>query len=445
MVFSSCKKDWLDEKSDLNQTIPATLQDFEYLLDDFVTMNNTTPGLGELGSDGHYVTEARWAALIMSINSEKAQANAYTWSHNLPYLTIADWNNSYQKIFYCNLVLDGLKKVSIDDQVRFNHVKGNALFHRAKNYFDLAQIYAQPYQSVSAVSDIGIPLKEGIDVTELARRASVKETYDQIISDLSSAVNLLPQLPSLPTRGSKTAAFALLARSYLVMGDHINAGIYSDSSLNIYSTLMDYNTIPSSNTNLGRFNAETIFFSTSNNSYTFNYSAGFLFIDTALYNLYNNNDLRKTRFFTVGANGIAFKGTYNSSIIPFSGIATDELYLIRAECYARAGNITAAMKDLNDLVRKRWDNTVPYPTITASSAEEAVKKILIERKKELLLRGIRWSDLRRLNQEDAHKQVLTRNIGGTVYTLEPGSYKYTLPIPDDVLSLGPGIQQTPGW
>jgi len=411
------------------------------LLDDFGTMNLKTPALGEVASDGHFMTEARWLA-----NIPAAERNAYTWSNTQAYLAIEDWDLSYKRVFQCNLVLDGLKKLSpSSNPEKYNRIRGNALFHRAKNYFDLAQIYAQPYKLNSALSDLGIPLKEGIDVTELSTRSSVKSTYEQILADLKTSIGLLPSLPSVKSRGSASAACALLARTYLIMGDYSNALIYSDSSLNQYSTLMDFNLISSSLTNLGIFNSETLFYSQRSNKYTSITTLSFYGVDPDLYALYHNNDLRRTRFFTTNAGRIVFKGNYTNSTVGFTGLAVDEQYLIRAECLARAGNITQAMDDLNFLLKSRWNNTVTYPIKTAINTEDALNQILVERKKELLFRTLRWMDLRRLNLDSRFKVTLTRTIGGVTYTLEPESYRYTFPIPADVLNLAPNLQQTPGW
>lgn len=442
LLNASCKKsEWFDAKSDINQTVPATLQDFEYLLDNFATMTAYTSSLAEVGSDGHYMTEARWAARVDPI-----ERNVYTWTNTLPNQTVIDWNSSYKRIFQCNLVLDGLKKLDPTlDAERYNRIKGNALFHRAKNYYDLAQIYAQPYQVNNAESDLGIPLKDGIDVTEPAKRSSVKTTYEQIITDLRNAADLLPDLPELKARGSKTAAFALLARTYLAMNDFGNAGMYAESSLSLYNSLIDFNTISLTATDLGAFNLETVFYAVMTTDWTSIVVPSSYSIDIDLYNLYDINDLRKTRFFIVTPNAIAFKGNYSTGIVCFNGLAVDEQYLIRAECFARAGNVTAAMKDLNELLKTRWDNKVIYPIRTASDAEDALRQVLLERRKELLFRNLRWTDLRRLNQDPRFKITLTRTIGGSTYTLEPGSYKYTLPIPDDVMNLGPQMKQSPGW
>jgi hypothetical protein len=60
----------------------------------------------------------------------------------------------------------------------------------------------------------------------------------------------------------------------------------------------------------------------------------------------------------------------------------------------------------------------------------------------LLFRGLRWTDLRRL-QKDGYTPVLTRVLNGTAYTLQPGDNRYTWPIPPDVISFNPSMPQNP--
>jgi starch-binding outer membrane protein, SusD/RagB family len=168
-------------------------------------------------------------------------------------------------------------------------------------------------------------------------------------------------------------------------------------------------------------------------------------VDTDLYDLYSNNDLRKTIYFKNTGGVITFKGNYhfNTSSL-FCGLASDEILLIRAECYARKGNKDAAMDDLNALLITRWKNNGSWVPYIVNSADEALSKVLIERRKELILRGLRWSDLRRLNKDDRFKITISRTIGGNTFLLEPNSYKYTFPLPDDVIAQT-GMPQTLGW
>jgi hypothetical protein len=211
----------------------------------------------------------------------------------------------------------------------------------------------------------------------------------------------------------------------------------------LYSTLIDYNTISKTSlTPFSRFNDEVIFHTTISGASPVLPSRAK--INRNLYASYDANDLRKVIFFKAVAPEQKFSGNYNpvTSTQFFNGLATDEIYLIRAECFARAGNITDAMADLNTLMKKRWVNTVTYPIITASSADEALIKVLTERRKELLFRGIRWSDLRRLNKDPRLQVTLSRTIAGITYTLPPNDLRYVLLIPKPVLD-NTDLQQNP--
>ena len=68
---------------------------------------------------------------------------------------------------------------------------------------------------------------------------------------------------------------------------------------------------------------------------------------------------------------------------------------------------------------------------------------LIERRKELLYRGLRWTDLRRLNKETGRQTLLQRTIAGQSYSLPASDPRYTLLIPDNVISFNPGMHQNP--
>jgi len=163
------------------------------------------------------------------------------------------------------------------------------------------------------------------------------------------------------------------------------------------------------------------------------------FTDSNLYASYQPNDLRKALFFK---NGKFFFGRYDEDGYTFSGMATDELYLTRAECYARMGNVTDAMTDLNNLLVKRWAAGTFTP-LSAVDAGDALRQVLEERRKELLYRGLRWTDLRRLNKDENTAITLTRTVNGEIYTLPPNDARYIYPIPDKVIKFNPGMQQNP--
>src|SRR5690606_36747291 len=138
----------------------------------------------------------------------------------------------------------------------------------------------------------------------------------------------------------KAAAFALLARTYLVMGRYQEARKSADSCIQLFPDLMNYNDIDSTlRLPFTRFNSEVIFPSYALSSSSVNLSIAC--IDSLLYRSYNNNDLRRVLFFEDNQDGTyGFKGNYEGfSYNWFDGIASDEIYLIRAECNARLGKL----------------------------------------------------------------------------------------------------------
>ncbi|HVV04491.1 MAG TPA: hypothetical protein VHC96_09735, partial [Puia sp.] len=64
------------------------------------------------------------------------------------------------------------------------------------------------------------------------------------------------------------------------------------------------------------------------------------------------------------------------------------------------------------------------------------------RRKELAFRGLRWSDLRRLNKEE-HGDTIYHGLNGQVHRLSPGSPNYVLPIPPDVLFMNSSMPNNP--
>lgn len=113
--------------------------------------------------------------------------------------------------------------------------------------------------------------------------------------------------------------------------------------------------------------------------------------------------------------------------------------MTRAESSARLGKTVDAMDDLNTLLKMRWKNNVDYPVLRAENAEDALAIVLLERRKELLMRGLRWIDIKRLNK-DGSNIVPTRVVNGETFSLEPNSSFYALPLLDDIIRLT-GIEQ----
>nr|WP_121271035.1 RagB/SusD family nutrient uptake outer membrane protein [Pedobacter schmidteae] len=369
------------------------------------------------------------------------EKSAYIWASTENFYIgeqSIDWGNGYQRILNANIVLEGIEKVQPvnAEQQDWNNIKGSALFYRAFDFFNLAQEYCRDYKSNTANTDLGLPLRLEYDVNIKVKRSNLQQTYERITTDLLTAADLLSTKPQYKTRPSKEAAYALLARVYLVMENYEQAGIYANKALQIQQDLLDYSKLSTTASfPLTRFNTEVIYHS------VFNYAILLptrLIVEPTLYNTYDLNDCRRNLFFTNGTNGITYKGSYNGDRNMFGGLATDEMYLIRAEAKARNGELPAALIDLNHLLRSRWKGN--YQDLQSTDANVVLGYILRERRKELLFRGIRWADLRRLNKDSRFATVLSRNLNGTTYTLQPNDKKYVFPIDEDEIRLS-GIQQ----
>lgn len=437
----SCNKhDWLDVKSNKSDLIPKSLNDLQSILDNTDVMNFNYPELGFLGSDNYYLTYSSWQGAFTP-----TERNAYIWAPDIfEGATCFDWDAAYKTVAYSNIVLEGLNNLipSLVQQDEYNNVKGSALFYRAYIFYDLAELFAKPWDSATAYADMGIPVRLSADVNVVSKRSTVQETYDRIIADLTQAETLLPETPFYLTRPSKAAAEGLLARVYFNRRQYDQSLSWSEKYLEKRNSLLDFNSLDSNGffklPGLQPNNPEVTFYCTS-----LIYSISlFPKVDTMLYQLYLTGDLRPAMFFVSSAPDHLFTGAYSGSVPLFAGIATNEIMLINAESNARLGNLTASMDELNKLLSKRYISG-SFTPLEAGSADEAIDIIIKERRKELPFTGnLRWQELRRLNSEPARAITLTRLLNGISYTLPPSDNRYVYPIPPDEVKLS-GLQQNP--
>lgn len=440
----------MEKKPDDSLVIPLTLEDYQAILDNDMVMNGkgstgsgAVPIIGEMGGDNYFVRDVDFP------NFPQQQQNVYIW--NTPVYDgsqLLDWDYPYRIVFYANIVLEGLSKLQINtaDQSAYNLAYGSAHFFRAHSFYHLAQVFAPHYDERALESLAGIPIRLGTSFDEKIERSSLGETYRQIISDLETSVLHLPDLSGrIKTRPSKQAAYGLLSRVYLTMGAYQQAKLYADSCLALGSALLNYGELNAALRNPfpePEVNPEVLF-----SCKMTDIVGGPLWTtrertDSTLYASYQDADLRKTVFFRSVAGGMSFKGSYENNSFLFAGIATDEVLLNRAECLARMGMVEEAMEDLHYLLEHRYQSgSLDMERFSGTLPQaEALKIILEERRKELLHRGLRWTDLRRLNAEGAAVS-LRRQIGSQTFTLAPGDPRWVWPIPDYVLSFNPDMKQ----
>ena len=178
------------------------------------------------------------------------------------------WNSGYKAIAQASNIIDMIdegQSAEIDNKI------GETYYVRGMMYFYLTRAFGRPYYQ-NPETNLGVPIVNGTpdDVLNmnLPDRATVKESYEQAISDLKKAEGLLT-VDKTSIYASKEAAQAMLSRIYLYMSGTYTAPNaayaqlsvdYSDKVINSgkYSLLpraqfMQYNTFIPEN------NMETIF------------------------------------------------------------------------------------------------------------------------------------------------------------------------------------------
>ncbi|MFD2554391.1 RagB/SusD family nutrient uptake outer membrane protein [Sphingobacterium tabacisoli] len=440
MVLSGCES-FLSEKSDKSLGTPSTIEDFEALLNDWGVLNSTFSSLGDASSDDLYLTTEDYNGL--HYESDK---RLYTWQPDYVSRSVAsagnEWAHCYNAIYVCNAVLDGLEKNGLKGY-ETDKLKGQALTFRAARYLDGVQIWSPVYRQETADVELGMVIRLDPDVNIISARATVGETYSQIIKDLEEALPLLPLTSVSPALPTKAAAHGLLARVYLVIGDYAESLRHAEESLKYNEELIDFNglsveasfPIPVVN----QMSKEIIFFTRMYSSEIVN-NLNIARVSSSLYELYKQGDLRRDIYFRKdNAGNFYFKGTHMGHRGLITGITTSELMLIIAECNVRLKKLSDGAFVLNKLLVKRWDNGhfVPY---TFENTKDALTIVLEERRKELLFRGLRWGDLKRFNRDGA-EITLTRIIGDT-YTLQPNDKRYAIAIPEDIVDIS-RVKQNP--
>ncbi len=437
-LLLSCKR-YLDIKPDKALVVPETLMDMKNLLDNIPVMN-VFPALGIMAAGDYHMEPSGLSSL-----SNPFERNSYLWKKDL-YEGVAacpDWNTPYTQVFYANIVLEGLDKIKPQaaEEELWRNLSGSACFFRSWAFYNLAQFFSEPYNKATSSQVRGIPLKLTSDVNKNVGRGTLEETYAQIIKDVTRAVDLLPEKSDYPNRPDKIAAYAFLARVFHNMENYEEAVKYADQCLALKSDLLVYSTLNAAAANpfprsaLGE-NKEVIFFSSLIN-YLFFYS-GVLYPDASLMALFDDNDLRKSLFFNP-SNGRFYNRSYTGDTRNFSGLAVDEVLLIRAESNAWLNRSDKACEDLNRLLLTRYKKDTYIP-VQISDTEQLIKLILSERRKQLFSRGLRWIDLRRINKDARFADTLHRSVGTGVIRIYPNDSRYVLTIPQNEI-IGSGIEQ----
>lgn len=371
--------------------------------------------------------------------NQSAVANAYYWR---PIITInqkADpevWGPLYNVIYSANVIINDVMEATDGTMEKKEQVMGEALVIRANCYLDLLTVFAKAYNPATAATDPGLPLVTSINVTDKApMRSSVKATLDLMISDVLKAAASVPISNLNRYRVTKYVAYGLLSRIYLYMADYVNAKKYAEMALVAPHSTLNYNSFASDMDFPDyELSPEVLWQRTS-----IDYSApSSMLYSVDLKTYFNNDDIRYTFLTTTSNAGLgrgSLPGNYNF------GISFPEMELTKAEVLARQGNFTNSMIIVNAL-RKNRIKTGAYVDQNASTGEEALIKVLAERRRELAYSGLRWFDMKRLDQDGRMPVVKRLNLDTQVIdaTLAPHSAQYTFEIPVRVQMFNPGME-----
>ncbi|WP_321516696.1 RagB/SusD family nutrient uptake outer membrane protein [Marinifilum fragile] len=436
------------------KVIPSEVKDYDLLLNGGSSTIHTTSDedLLFLSADDFYSDEGE----LGDLNDPNNQLlRIYRWEKELfpDMVRVQMWENSYNSIYTYNLIIEEIENASITStytEEDVKQIKSEARTVRAYEYWLLVNSFAKQYDASTASTDAGVPLVTVADASaKTNERASVKEVYDFLLTDLKEALEFLPDVPENKIRPTKATGYALLARIYLQMGEYELARTNATMALNIKNTLGDYTNMDLDESEL---NASEQFMYRFY-GYTRGFTNGYFSDDlVALYDL--TNDMRVNRIA-----GEAVKWVYDPATgwqqVPTGKVANlmsmdinhcvsvPEMYVIRAECNARLsdGSLQEVIDDLNTLRNTRIVAYTDLTNLDITDKTEALKLALEERRREMVMTGMRWFDLKRLNKESEHAITITHPLGDSNYTLLPNSSNYVFSIPIDVISFNPDMEQ----
>lgn len=354
----------------------------------------------------------------------------YSESRNLPGAHMNIWQNSYYAINGINNILKVLETEKPGITVEFKErISGQCYFLRALFYHNLMRVYAyDPTAVVANANRGGVPLllQPTLKLEDLVfpARSTIPDAYDLIYSDLEKAIQLMEGKTIGGTDpefyASAGAAKALLSRVALYNGDYDRVVTEATNAINIYSGKFQTNATYISSWRSAK-NPESIFelvylvgdnigvneslraTFTSRNSLTSATFAnrGNVVVSDDLFSKYASNDVRKGLIINgLGRNNgrneitkfLSRGGSANLDNVPV--IRISEVYLNRAEAYARLMMEDEARDDLNR-IRVRAGLAAVDATLTSDAL---IDEILLQRRLELAFEGHRFFDLKRLGK-----------------------------------------------
>lgn len=361
-------------------------------------------------------------------------------------LTVSNlWDRMYRVIYQTNAVIEGVNNSTELSLGLKKQYEGEAKVIRAFCHFYLANLWG----------DVALILTTDYRINNAAGRTAVADVYEQVITDLTDAQNLLQASYNTGSiervRIDWGVATALLARAYLYAGDWENAEIQATNCINAGPY-----TLQSDLDNVFLKGSDEAIWQLSNDKNNTGDATAFnkntnVVLRHDLVISFEPGDKRSINWIgnlTVGGETLYYPYKYKaystSPVTEYQMVfRLAEQYLIRAEARIQIpGKISDGIADLNILRdRARADATTevpdPLPALsTTLSKEDALAVVEQERRIELFTEwGHRWFDIKRTGRVDA-----------ILGALKPGwtSTAALYPIPQNQI-LNSTMEQNPGY
>lgn len=343
------------------------------------------------------------------------------------------WVDMYRVVNIANLLIAEVPDIVDDAFSNREQVLGEAHAVRAMAYFDLLRVFGYHFDRSSA---FGLPLLlqpvENNDFNQIPdlERSTVEATYQQILSDLNTAIPLMEGYNS-STALSYWSAIALRARVNLYAGNYGDAFDDADDVItNGGYDLLDDVTDVFSTTDVTSESIFDLVFTDQDGSslFTFMFQRDEYNVDPDLINSFEADDARADlfRFERSSERSLKWSNPNNANNVKVIRLA--EMYLIRSEAAVfDADDPNAGTDDLNEIRnRAGLDDAGPFAT-----TEEYIDALLYERRAELNYEGHRFFDLVRLDRFD---DVLNRD-----------AFRRVFPIPRDELQISDNLAQNPEY
>jgi hypothetical protein len=365
------------------------------------------------------------------------------------------FRDNYRAILATNAVIQNAPAVEDPgfSDAEKAQVVAEAKFLRAAVYFNMLNMFAQPY-NVNNGGEPGVALVLEPNVlngeTIFPGRSTVAECYDQIEQDLLDAVADLPA-DGTRTRATQGAANALLSRLYLYKGDNPNAATRAQMVIDnpFYAAAPDYSFYDGDTPE----SVLSISMTATDNSRTGTGGWASYFrpaeegargdapMSADLLAAFDPADKRLTDLTSVGDNGETYTLKYDDPINHTDDsplIRISEMHLNAAEALTKSTNdVSQDILDLVNPIRARA-GLADWTLGDFADADELLTAILDERRKELAFEGHRKMDLLR-------NGMPLRTDGAGTGISSPGDDKVVLPIPQREIDLGSSLPQNAGY